>query len=126
MTEDVGRFLAAALAGRTADGRGVPTTDCDWDDLALESVRAQRAAGRYLPGLGHNVYRAGDPQTPALLRIAAEEGLRGPHLRLFKAVGRVHPDVLGRTLPLKCGCVWRGAHAQRRSGDRHPAGATST
>ena len=35
-----------------------------------------------------------------LIRIAGEEGLRGPHLRLFEAVGRVHPQVLGRTLPL--------------------------
>jgi citrate synthase len=109
VTEDAGRFLAAALADRNADGRGVPTTDDDWDDLAREAVRAQRAAGRYVPGLGHNVHRAGDPRTPVLLRIAAEEGLRGPHLRLFEAVGRVHPEVLGRTLPLNgagaCGAV---------------------
>jgi citrate synthase len=26
--------------------------------------------------------------------------LRGPHLRLFEAIGRVHPQVLGRRLPL--------------------------
>ena len=26
--------------------------------------------------------------------------MRGPHLRLFEAIGRVHPQVLGRTLPL--------------------------
>ena len=32
--------------------------------------------------------------------FADEEGLRGPHLRLFEAIGRVHPEVLGRTLPL--------------------------
>jgi citrate synthase len=35
-----------------------------------------------------------------LLAIAEEEGLLGPHLRLFAAIGRVHPDELGRTLPL--------------------------
>jgi citrate synthase len=35
-----------------------------------------------------------------MLRIAAESGTRGPHLRLFEAVGRVHPAILGRTLPL--------------------------
>lgn len=35
-----------------------------------------------------------------LLGIAEENGLKGPHLRLFEAVGRVHPEVLGRTLPL--------------------------
>ena len=40
------------------------------------------------------------PRTPRLMQIAAEEGLVGPHLSLFAAVGRVHPQVLGRTLPL--------------------------
>jgi citrate synthase len=44
-----------------------------------------------------------------LIRIAEQEGLRGPHLRLFEAIGRVHPQVLGRRLPLNgagvCGAV---------------------
>jgi len=34
------------------------------------------------------------------VRIAREEGLFGPHLELFAAIGRIHPEVLGRTLPL--------------------------
>jgi citrate synthase len=34
------------------------------------------------------------------MQIAREEGLFGPHLSLFAAIGRVHPEVLGRTLPL--------------------------
>ena len=46
------------------------------------------------------MHKDGDPRTPVLLRIADEEGLLGPHLRLFEAVGRVHPELLGRTLPL--------------------------
>ncbi len=46
------------------------------------------------------MHKNGDPRTPVLIRIADEEGLRGPHLRLFEAVGRVHPELLGRTLPL--------------------------
>ncbi|HEY0531824.1 MAG TPA: citryl-CoA lyase, partial [Actinoplanes sp.] len=41
-----------------------------------------------------------DPRTPVLIEIATAEGLRGPHLRLFEAIGRVHPQILGRTLPL--------------------------
>ena len=44
-----------------------------------------------------------------MIRIADEEGMHGPHLRLFEAIGRVHPGVLGRTLPLNgagtCGAV---------------------
>jgi citrate synthase len=35
-----------------------------------------------------------------LLRVAAEEGTLGPHLRLLVAIGRVHPELLGRTLPV--------------------------
>ena len=100
VTEDSGRFLAAALADHMAAGKDVPTTDEGWDDLARGAVRAQQAAGQRVPGLGHPVHKLGDPRTPALLRIAEEEGLRGPHLRLFEAVGRVHPELLGRTLPL--------------------------
>jgi citrate synthase len=46
------------------------------------------------------VHKSGDPRTPVLLHIAADEGVLGPHLRLFEAVGRVHPEMLGRTLPL--------------------------
>jgi citrate synthase len=34
------------------------------------------------------------------MEIATEEGLFGPHLSLFAAIGRVHPQVLGKTLPL--------------------------
>jgi citrate synthase len=34
------------------------------------------------------------------MRIASEEGVTGPHLDLFAAIGRVHPEILGRTLPL--------------------------
>ena len=92
VTEDAGRFLSAALQGSTED--------TDLDALARSVVSEQKAAGRYVPGLGHNVHRGGDPRTPVLFRIAEEEGLLGPHLRLFAAIGRVHPEILGRTLPL--------------------------
>jgi citrate synthase len=100
VTEDAGRFLAAALVAHESSGWALPTTDTGWDDLARDAVRARRAAGLYVPGLGHPVHKNGDPRTPALIRIATEEGLLGPHLRLFEAVGRVHPELLGRTLPL--------------------------
>ena len=64
------------------------------------AVTRARAAGKFIPGLGHPVHKVTDPRTPVLIQIAEEEGLRGPHLRLFEAIGRVHPQVLGRTLPL--------------------------
>jgi citrate synthase len=96
VTEDCGRFLADALANR----RPQPSSDEEWDALAAEAVRAMRDAGRLVPGLGHPLHKDGDPRTPVIMRIAAEEGVTGPHLRLFQAVGRVHPAILGRTLPL--------------------------
>ena len=95
VTEDCGRFLHAVL-----EGRQLPLDDAGWDELALEVVTAERAAKRFIPGLGHHVHKDGDPRTPRLFEIAREEGCYGPHLSLFAAIGRVHPRVLGKTLPL--------------------------
>ncbi|MET8547542.1 citryl-CoA lyase [Micromonospora zamorensis] len=92
VTEDCGRFLADTLAGA-----GEVT---DYEALALDAVTRAKQERRLVPGLGHPVHKEQDPRTPVLIRIATEEGLHGPHLRLFEAIGRVHPQVLGRTLPL--------------------------
>jgi len=97
VTEDTGRFLDDVLARLDGDA---PGDDAGWDALALETVRVQRAAGRFVPGLGHHVHKDGDPRTPRLMQIAREEGRFGPHLALFAGIGRVHPQVLGKTLPL--------------------------
>jgi citrate synthase len=95
VTEDCGNFLHGVLAETP-----LPVDEAGWDALALETVRTQRTAGRFVPGLGHHVHKDGDPRTPRLMQIAREEGQFGPHLELFAAIGRVHPQVLGRTLPL--------------------------
>ncbi|GGO26716.1 citryl-CoA lyase [Micromonospora parathelypteridis] len=92
VTEDCGRFLADTLAEA-----GEVT---DYDAVALDAVTRAKQERRLVPGLGHPVHKEQDPRTPVLIRIATEEGLHGPHLRLFEAIGRVHPQVLGRTLPL--------------------------
>jgi citrate synthase len=96
VTEDCGQYLHDVLEGQ-AD---VPTDDAGWDALALDAVRRTREQGRYVPGLGHPVHKVLDPRTPRLIAIADEEGLRGPHLTLFEAIGRTHKEVLGRRLPL--------------------------
>jgi len=105
VTEDSGQFLAAVLA----EAGEPPTDDAGYDELALAAVSQARAAKKFIPGLGHPVHKVVDPRTPVLIEIAEEEGLRGPHLRLFEAIGRVHPQVLGRRLPLNgagtCGAV---------------------
>jgi citrate synthase len=105
VTEDAGQFLASVLASVPE----LPTDDAGFDELALSAVRSAREAGKYVPGLGHPVHKVTDPRTPVLIRLAEEEGVHGPHLRLFEAIGRVHPQVIGRTLPLNgagtCGAV---------------------
>jgi citrate synthase len=97
VTEDCGRYLHDVLSG--LDGT-LPSTDEGWDAVALSAVERTKAAGRFVPGLGHPVHKVTDPRTPVLIGIASEENLRGPHLRLFEAIGRVHEQVLGRRLPL--------------------------
>jgi citrate synthase len=97
VTEDAGRFLADSIS--SYDGE-LPTDDAGWDELARTAVQRQHSAGKFVPGLGHPVHKNGDPRTPVIYRIADEEGVTGPHLRLFAAIGRVHPDVLGKVLPL--------------------------
>lgn len=87
----------------------LPTTPAGWDDVARESVRRQREAGSFVPGLGHPVHKQGDPRTPVLMQLARDNETFGPHLALFEAIGRVHSEVLGKRLPLNgagvCGAV---------------------
>jgi citrate synthase len=97
VTEDCGGYLHGVLDEHDGD---LPTDDEGWDALALAAVRRTREQGAFVPGLGHPVHKQGDPRTPRLLQIADEEGLKGPHLRLFEAIGRTHEDILGRRLPL--------------------------
>jgi len=97
VTEDCGRYLHEVLQRHEGP---LPADDDGWDALALAAVRDTKAAGRFVPGIGHPVHKVTDPRTPVLIGIAEEEGLRGPHLRLFEAIGRVHEQVLGRRLPL--------------------------
>ena len=106
VTEDTAAFLSECLRG---DDFRPPADRDDWDALALSAVRSAHATGRLIPGLGHPLHKEVDPRTPALLRIAGEEGTRGAHVELYEAIGRVHPQVLGRRLPLNgagvCGAV---------------------
>jgi citrate synthase len=91
VTEDTGRFLHDNLPAQ------LPVDAGGWDEIARDVVRD---GPKRIPGLGHHLHKNGDPRTPRLLAIAAEEGVTGPHLALFEAIGRVHPEILGRTLPL--------------------------
>ncbi|HEY2793114.1 MAG TPA: citryl-CoA lyase [Micromonosporaceae bacterium] len=94
VTEDTGRYLSRIVAETDLDANP------DWDSVAAVAITETRAAGHYIPGLGHPVHKELDPRTPRLIAIAHEESLYGPHLALFEAIGRVHPDILGKRLPL--------------------------
>jgi len=105
VTENSANFLADVIGGLDT----VPTDDAGWDAVAVGVVTETKSAGRFVPGLGHPVHKSGDPRTPVLFRLAREHDVFGAHLSLFEAIGRVHPAVLGRTLPLNgagvCGAV---------------------
>lgn len=104
VTEDAATFLADGLAapggGGPVGGPGLAGPRDDLDVLATRLVRERRERRLPVPGLGHPVHKDGDPRTPVLYRIAEEAGVLGPHLRLLAAVQRVHPAILGRTLPV--------------------------
>lgn len=106
VSEDTGRFLNEALANV---GGELPTDDAGWDSLATEAIERRRAAGGFVPGLGHHLHKTGDPRVLRLLQLAHENDTFGPRLELFAAVGRVAPGVLGKQLPLNgagaCGAV---------------------
>ena len=106
VSEDTGRFLNDAL--NTLEGR-LPTDDAGWDLLAAKAIKQRRADGGFVPGLGHHLHKNGDPRVPRLLELANANNTFGPRLALFAAVGRVAPDVLGKSLPLNgagaCGAV---------------------
>jgi citrate synthase len=105
VTEDAATFLHGTLAALDT----VPTDDPGWDDVARRVVADTKAAGRFVPGLGHPVHKQRDPRTPRLFELAREHEVYGSHLALFAAIGRVAEEVLGRHLPLNgagvCGAV---------------------
>jgi citrate synthase len=107
VTEDAARFLHRSLAG--LDHRPGSGDEPGWDAVAEPIVAGARGAGRFVPGLGHPVHKVEDPRTPVLFDLARRSGTLGDHLELFAAIGRVHPAILGRTLPLNgagvCGAV---------------------
>jgi citrate synthase len=105
VTEDSANFLHQVV---TSLGT-VPDSEAGWDDIARSAVEETKSAGRFVPGLGHPVHKHGDPRTPVLFELARQHETFGPHLELFSAIGRTHPQVLGKTLPLNgagvCGAV---------------------
>ena len=106
VTEDAARFLSDGLAGQSPR----PEDEAGWDELAAARRRRERRrpAGSS-PGSGTRSTRS---RTRARRCCSSSPGATarfGDHLELFAAIGRVHPEILGRTLPLNgagaCGAV---------------------
>jgi citrate synthase len=105
VTEDAARFLSTCLTEQTS----LPGDEDGWDELAARLVERTKTARQLVPGLGHPVHKVEDPRTPVLIELAQRHGTFRNHLRLLTAIGRVHPAILGRKLPLNgagvCGAV---------------------
>jgi citryl-CoA lyase len=55
------------------------------EDIA-EELADMKAAGEYVPGLGHKVFHEVDPRAEALFGMAEELGIRGEHMEFFEQV----------------------------------------
>jgi citrate synthase len=72
----------------------------DPEKAAGDAVRAEIAAGRRIPGLGHPVHKTEDPRTARIYAIAHEQGLVGPHLEALRLVAAAHREATGKALPI--------------------------
>jgi citrate synthase len=79
---------------------GIVGSGDDVKRAAADAVRAEIAAGRRIPGLGHPVHKSEDPRTSRLYAIAEAEGLVGPHLQTLRIVAAAHRAATGRALPI--------------------------
>jgi citrate synthase len=95
--EDTARFLDEILSEVPPDRAG---EDAALEEAATEAVRAARAEGKRIPGLGHPLHTETDPRTPRLYELARETGLAGPHLRLLELVAAAHQAESGKALPI--------------------------
>jgi citrate synthase len=92
---DTAQFLADALQGVGAD-----PDEAALQEAAETAVRARRAVGERVPGLGHPVHKEHDPRTARLYELAEQEGLLGAQLRLLRLVADVHDAESGKHLPI--------------------------
>lgn len=96
VVEDTARYLEGILTGLDGDAGDTEALRV----AAEQAVRADLAAGRRIPGLGHPVHKETDPRTPRLYAIAEEAGQVGPHLALLREVAEAHRVARGKALPI--------------------------
>ena len=91
-TEGVARMLYEAVPDPKSPG--------DLEALAAQIVKRFRDAKQIIPGIGHPIHRDGDPRTPRLFELAAENGFAGPYVALGQAVARHAEEAYGKRLPI--------------------------
>jgi citrate synthase len=91
---------SAEVAGRFLAGIVAASADQPLDDATVAAIAALRADKRAIPGFGHPQHSGGDPRANLLLRMAAEQGVEGPHIAALRAVEAALPAALGRALPI--------------------------
>jgi citrate synthase len=89
--EALARELQASVSA--GDGKGVVS-------VAGAFVDGFRGRQERVPGFGHPLHPGGDPRVPALLRLADQYSVSGPHVELVRAVEEVLAKRLGKRLPL--------------------------
>ncbi|WP_164155290.1 citryl-CoA lyase [Sandarakinorhabdus rubra] len=82
--EVAGRFLAQVVES---------------GDAAAE-VRTLREHRKAIPGFGHPQHSEGDPRANLLLKLAAEHGIEGPHIKALRDIQAALPAAIGRPLPI--------------------------
>lgn len=95
VVEDTAAFLQPIV-----QAAGPPAATADLRTAAGTAVDARLAERRRIPGLGHPVHTVQDPRTPRIYAIAAQHGLRGPHLDALEAVAQAYAERSGRALPI--------------------------
>jgi citrate synthase len=103
--ESIQGAIAAGLLGAGSVFLGVVEDTARFldeigDEDAGAAVARELAAGRRIPGLGHQVHKVEDPRTPRIYAIAEETGQLGPHLRRLREVAEAHREQTGRELPI--------------------------
>jgi citrate synthase len=91
-TEGAAAMLREAIPDRAAPG--------DAEGHAADIVARFRTAKKIIPGVGHPLHKDGDPRTPRLFALAAENGFDGPYVALMQAVSRHAETAYGRRLPI--------------------------
>ncbi len=91
--EQFAKLMQEAVVEADADG----TALADAADALVAEARERRQP---LPGYGHPQHSKGDPRSPALLAVADDTGVTGPHITLAREVERALAERIGRRLPL--------------------------